>query len=267
VITRSDPARTPGIDLSRAELAWNVSEPRLYETAIRLGEGEVARHGPLVVKTGKHTGRSAGDKFTVRDSATGDSVWWDANASMSPEQFAALRADFEAHLAGKSLFAQELFGGADPRHRLPVAVVTEYAWHSLFIRHLLRRPGADELADFAPRFTIVNAPSFRADPARHGTKSETVIAVNFTERLVLIGGTSYAGETKKSVFTILNYLLPEAGVMPMHCSVNESAADGPAIFFGLSGTGKTTLSADPATTSMAGRPTACSISRAAATPR
>ena len=228
-----------------ARLNVNWREEALYEEAVRRGEGRIARGGPLVVETGQHTGRSARDKFTVRDETTEDTIWWDFNASMSPEHFATLWADFRDHMAGNELFVQELFGGADERHRLPVRVVTELAWHSLFIRHLLRRPSIEDLADFAPDFTIVNLPSFKADPERHGTRSETVIAVNFAERLVLIGGTSYAGETKKSVFTLLNYLLPERRVMPMHCSVNVGQDQDPAVFFGLSGTGKTTLSADP----------------------
>jgi len=221
---------------------WN--ETRLYEAAIANGEARVARGGPLVVETGAHTGRSAKDKFTVRDETTEQTVWWDNNASMTPAHFDALWEDFRAHLAGCDVYLQELFGGADLDHRLPVRVVTEYAWHSLFIRHLLRVPKGAEYTGFSPEFTIINLPSFRADPDRHGTRSETVIAVNFAKRLVLIGGTSYAGETKKSVFTILNYLLPEKRVMPMHCSVNTDEDDNAAIFFGLSGTGKTTLSAD-----------------------
>lgn len=228
-----------------AKLNVNWREEALYEEAVRRGEGRVAKGGPLVVETGQHTGRSARDKFTVRDEATEETVWWDFNASMTPEHFEALWADFRAHMGGKELFVQELFGGADERHRLPVRVVNELAWHSLFIRHLLRRPSAEELEGFAPEFTIINLPSFKADPDRHGTRSETVIAVNFAKKLVLIGGTSYAGETKKSVFTILNYLLPERRVMPMHCSVNVGEDNDPAVFFGLSGTGKTTLSADP----------------------
>jgi phosphoenolpyruvate carboxykinase (ATP) len=233
------------LGVTNAKLNVNWKEEALYETAIQRGEGRVAKGGALVVETGQHTGRSARDKFTVRDAETENTVWWDFNASMSPEHFDALLADFQAHMGGKELFVQELFGGADARHRLPVRVVTEYAWHSLFIRHLLRRPKAEELTDFEAQFTIVNLPSFKADPDRHGTRSETVIAVNFAKRLVLIGGTSYAGETKKSVFTILNYLLPEKRIMPMHCSVNEGEEGDSAIFFGLSGTGKTTLSADP----------------------
>ena len=220
---------------------WN--EARLYEAAVQAG-ARVARGGSLVVETGQHTGRSAKDKFTVRDETTENTVWWDNNASMTPAHFDALWEDFKAHLASKEVYTQQLFGGADLDHRLPVRVVTEYAWHSLFIRHLLRIPEAAEYEGFAPEFTIINLPSFRADPAKHGTVSETVIAVNLAKRIVLIGGTSYAGETKKSVFTILNYLLPAKGVMPMHCSVNTSDKDDACIFFGLSGTGKTTLSAD-----------------------
>jgi phosphoenolpyruvate carboxykinase (ATP) len=222
----------------------NWKEPRLYETSVTNGESRVANGGALVVETGQHTGRSAKDKFTVRDATTENTVWWDNNASMTPAHFDTLLADFTTHLAGQDVFVQELFGGADPDHRLPVTVVTEFAWHSLFIRHLLRIPTDAECTNFKSEFTIINCPSFRADPARHGTRSETVIAVNFAKRMVLIGGTSYAGETKKSVFTALNYYLPVKGVMPMHCSVNTSEQEDAAIFFGLSGTGKTTLSAD-----------------------
>ena len=235
-----------GIAVKTLHTNWN--ETRLYERAVASGEAEIAKGGPLLVKTGQHTGRSAKDKFTVRDETTEDTVWWDNNASMTAAHFDALFEDFKAHLADKEMFQQQLFGGADLDHRLPVRVVTEYAWHSLFIRHLLRVPEASEYDGFQHEFTIINAPSFRADPARHGTVSETVIAVNFTRKLVLIGGTSYAGETKKSVFTILNYLLPTKGVMPMHCSVNCGGNDDAAIFFGLSGTGKTTLSADASRT-------------------
>ncbi|MEZ5986527.1 MAG: phosphoenolpyruvate carboxykinase [Hyphomonas sp.] len=231
-----------GIEPKSVRKNWN--EARLYETAVATGEAQVADGGPLVVETGQHTGRSAKDKFTVRDETTENTVWWDNNASMTPAQFDALLADFKTHLASQDVYVQELFGGADPSHRLPVTVVTEYAWHSLFIRHLLRIPENGEYETFESQFTIINCPSFRADPTRHGCRSETVIAVNFDKRMVLIGGTSYAGETKKSVFTALNYYLPAKKVMPMHCSVNTSPAEDAAIFFGLSGTGKTTLSAD-----------------------
>jgi phosphoenolpyruvate carboxykinase (ATP) len=164
---------------------------------------------------------------------------------MSPEQFEILLEDFKAHAAGKELFVQDLVGGADETHRLPVRVINELAWHSLFIRNLLIRPERSALASFEPKMTVIDLPSFRADPARHGCRSQTVVAVDLTRMIVLIGGTSYAGEMKKSVFTALNYLLPEKSVMPMHCSVNEGAVGDAAIFFGLSGTGKTTLSADP----------------------
>ncbi len=236
------------LGISAAKINKNWNEERLYERAVASGEARVAKGGSLLVETGLHTGRSAKDKFTVRDEMTEDTVWWDENASMTPAHFDALWEDFKAHLDGKELYTQQLFGGADLDHRLPVRIVNEYAWHSLFIRHLLRIPTAKEYDGFAHEFTIINAPSFRADPARHGTVSETVIAVNLSKKVVLIGGTSYAGETKKSVFTILNYLLPTKGVMPMHCSVNDGGNDDAAIFFGLSGTGKTTLSADASRT-------------------
>ena len=235
-----------GIKADTVHLNWN--EARLYEEIVRRGEGEIAEGGALVVKTGVHTGRSAKDKFTVRDETTENQVWWDNNASITPDHFAALWDDFRAHMEGKELFVQQLFGGADKDHRLPVRVVNELSWHSLFIRHLLRVPAVDEYDDFDAQFTIVNLPSFKADPERHGCRSETVIGVDFDRKLVLIGGTSYAGETKKSVFTILNYLLPAKGIMPMHCSVNVGEDDDAAIFFGLSGTGKTTLSADASRT-------------------
>ncbi len=232
-----------------AEVRWNLGTPELVEEAVRNGEGLLAKDGPLVVKTGRHTGRSAQDKFIVRDSETESTIWWDNNKSISPEHFAALEADFRAALATKDkLYVADLFGGSQPEHRVRVRVINELAWHNLFIRTLLVRPEAHELEGFAPEFTIIDLPSFRADPARHGTRSETVIAVNLSARTILIGGTAYAGEMKKSVFGILNYLLPAKGVMPMHCSANIGPAGDTAVFFGLSGTGKTTLSADPSRT-------------------
>jgi phosphoenolpyruvate carboxykinase (ATP) len=237
-----------GIETS-AELHWNLQTPQLVEQAIRRGEGVLAKDGPLVVQTGRHTGRSALDKFIVRDGETEDTIWWDNNRSMSPEHFAALKADFLAALGEKSeLFVADLWGGSQPEHRVRVRVINELAWHNLFIRTLLVRPEADALAGFEPEFTIIDLPSFAADPARHGTRSETVIAVNLSERTILIGGTAYAGEMKKSVFGILNYLLPVKGVMPMHCSANIGPDGDTAVFFGLSGTGKTTLSADASRT-------------------
>jgi phosphoenolpyruvate carboxykinase (ATP) len=248
-------SRVPSFDLFRqgidtpAKTHWNLGTAPLVEAAVSRGEGVLASEGPLVVATGKHTGRSANDKFIVRDAETESTIWWDNNKSMSPEHFAALKSDFLAALATKeTLFVQDLFGGSQPEHRVRVRVINELAWHSLFIRTLLVRPGAEELAGFDPEFTIIDLPSFVADPERHGTRSGTVIAVNLTERMILIGGTAYAGEMKKSVFSILNYLLPADGVMPMHCSANIGPNGDTAIFFGLSGTGKTTLSADASRT-------------------
>ena len=227
----------------------NLGVPALVEHAVQRGEGLLAEHGPLVVKTGKHTGRSAQDKFIVRDAETEANIWWDNNKAMSPEHFAALKADFLAALDRlDSGYVQDLYGGAEPAHRVRVRVITQFAWHSLFIRTLLVRPKPEELNDFEPDYTIIDLPDFAADPARHGTRSETVIAVNYSEKLVLIGGTRYAGEMKKSVFGLLNYLLPPKGVMPMHCSANIGSNGDTAIFFGLSGTGKTTLSADSSRT-------------------
>jgi phosphoenolpyruvate carboxykinase (ATP) len=230
---------------SSATIKHNTGEAELIELAIRKGEAQFAASGALAVETGAHTGRSAQDKFTVRDATTEKVVWWDNNKPMTPEQFDVLLSDFREHAKSRELYVQDLFAGADPAQRLNARIFVEYAWHALFIRHLLRRPEASELAGFTPQFTVVNLPSFRADPKRHGVRSETVIACNFAKRLVLIGGSSYAGETKKSVFTYLNYAMPEAGVMPMHCSANVGPGGDAAVFFGLSGTGKTTLSADP----------------------
>jgi phosphoenolpyruvate carboxykinase (ATP) len=222
----------------------NLAPAVLFEHAIRRGEGLAAAEGPLVVRTGEHTGRSASDKFTVRRPETENEVWWDNNRPMTPGAFERLALDMLEHAGRLDLYAQDLYGGADPANRIKVRVLTEYAWHSMFIQHLLVRPAPHERGQ-EPDFTIVDLPSFEANPARHGCRSKTVIAADFVRRLVLIGGTSYAGEMKKSVFTILNYILPPRGVMPMHCSVNVGRNNDPAVFFGLSGTGKTTLSADP----------------------
>jgi phosphoenolpyruvate carboxykinase (ATP) len=234
----------------KAEQHWNLGTAALVEHALRGGEGNLAAEGPLVVTTGKHTGRSAKDKYIVRDAETENTVWWgDTNAAMDPAHFAALKADFMAALGDKeTLYVADLFGGSQPEHRVNVRVINEFAWHNQFIRTLLVRPTAGELMKFVPEYTIIDLPSFVADPARHGCRTETVIAVNFSEKLILIGGTAYAGEMKKSVFGILNYLLPVKGVMPMHCSANMGADGDTAIFFGLSGTGKTTLSADASRT-------------------
>jgi phosphoenolpyruvate carboxykinase (ATP) len=229
---------------------YNLIEPALVEAALRRGEGRLGLGGALLASTGKHTGRSPKDKFVVRTPAVENTIWWENNAPMAPDAFDRLHADMLEHIKGRELFVQDLYGGADATYRLDVRVVTELAWHGLFIRHMLRRPDASELATFAPEYTILNCPSFKADPARHGCRSETVIALNFDKKLILIGNTAYAGENKKSVFTLLNYLLPAKGVMPMHCSANHAIGnpDDAAVFFGLSGTGKTTLSADPSRT-------------------
>lgn len=232
------------------QVHYNLLEPALIQAAIERGEGRLGLGGAFLVSTGAHTGRSPKDKHVVRTPSVENSIWWENNKPMEPEAFDRLHADMLEHMKGGDYFVQDLYGGADPELRLDVRVVTELAWHGLFIRHLLRRPEAEELATFTPEFTIINCPSFKADPARHGCRSETVIALNFDKKLILIGNTAYAGENKKSVFTLLNYLLPEKGVMPMHCSANHAIGnpDDCAIFFGLSGTGKTTLSADPSRT-------------------
>jgi phosphoenolpyruvate carboxykinase (ATP) len=226
---------------TNAQIMWNLPTAPLVEEAVRNGEGLLAKDGPFVVATGKHTGRSAKDKFIVRDAETESTVWWgDVNRAMTAAHFAALKADFMAALEGKDkLYVADLFGGSQPEYRVKVRVINEFAWHNLFIRTLLVRPSADELEAFAPEYTIIDLPSFRADPERHGCRSETVIAVNFSEKLILIGGTAYAGEMKKSVFGILNYMLPTQGIMPMHCSANIGPDGDTAVFFGLSGTGKT----------------------------
>jgi phosphoenolpyruvate carboxykinase (ATP) len=230
-----------------ASVHYNLIEPALVQAAVTRGEGTLGLGGAFLCTTGQFTGRSPKDKFVVRTPATENTIWWDNNAPMTPDAWARLKSDMLAHVQGRDLFVQDLYAGADPVHRLDVRVVTELAWHGLFIRHLLRRPAQAELDGFDPEWTILNLPSFKADPARHGCRTDTVIALNFDERTVLIANTAYAGENKKSVFTILNYLMPAKGVMPMHCSANHALGNpvDAAVFFGLSGTGKTTLSAAP----------------------
>ena len=226
---------------------YNLLEPSLMEVALNTGEGHLGQGGTLLVSTGKFTGRSPKDKFVVRTREVQDKIWWENNPPMDPENFDILYSDILAHMAGGTYYVQDLYAGADAAHRLDVRVVTELAWHSLFIRHLLRRPALVELDTFLPEWTIVNCPSFKADPKRHGCRTDTIIALNFEKHIILIGGTEFAGENKKSVFTLLNYLLPQKGIMPMHCSANHAIGDPDqtALFFGLSGTGKTTLSTDP----------------------
>jgi phosphoenolpyruvate carboxykinase (ATP) len=230
-----------------ANVHYNLLEPALVEAAVVRGEGRIGQGGAFLCSTGQFTGRSPKDKFVVRTPSVEETIWWENNAPMAPEAFDRLYEDMLAHMKGRDYFVQDLYAGADPEHRLDVRVVTELAWHSLFIRHMLRRPGKDEIDAFVPEFTIINCPSFKADPARHGCRTETVIALNFDRKLILIANTEYAGENKKSVFTLLNYILPGKGVMAMHCSANHAIGnpDDTAVFFGLSGTGKTTLSADP----------------------
>jgi phosphoenolpyruvate carboxykinase (ATP) len=230
-------------DLSAVD--WNLTAPALYEHAIRAREASVVQGGALCAETGVHTGRSPKDKHTVADELTEGSVWWEGNRKISQANFQRLYEDFIAQARGKKLFVQDLYGGADSHYRIKTRVFTEFAWHSLFIRQLLIRPERLDLLTFIPDLTIVDLPSFKADPKRHGVRSETVIAIDFSKKIILIGGTSYAGEIKKSVFTTLNFYLPAQGVMPMHCSANVGKDGDVALFFGLSGTGKTTLSADP----------------------
>ena len=224
---------------------WNLSAPALYEHAILRGEGTIAADGPLVCRTGQHTGRSPNDKFVVREPSSEAEIWWGkVNRPMDAAQFDILHRDIVSSLAGKELFVLDCYAGADPAYQLPVRVINEFAWHNLFCRNLFIDDPKAEAAQ-APQFTIIDSPSFMADPKRHGTASEVFIAVNFAKKLVLIGGTSYAGEMKKSIFTVLNYILPMKNVLSMHCSANIGGSGDVALFFGLSGTGKTTLSSDP----------------------
>jgi phosphoenolpyruvate carboxykinase (ATP) len=224
---------------------WNLSAAALYEEAVRRNEGLIAAEGPLTCRTGAHTGRSPNDKFVVREgSCEAEIDWGKVNRPMDPAHFDLLHRELVSSLEDKELYVLDCFAGADPAYRLPVRIITEFAWHNLFCRNLfIDDPAAAEAA--APQFTVIDVPSFTADPRRHGTNSDVVIAMNFARRLILVGGSSYAGEMKKSIFTVLNYLLPLQNVMPMHCSANVGEAGDVALFFGLSGTGKTTLSSDP----------------------
>jgi phosphoenolpyruvate carboxykinase (ATP) len=226
---------------------YNLIEPALIEAALTHGEGTLGQGGALLVTTGKFTGRSPKDKHIVKTDSVADTIWWENNAAMSPEGFEALYEDMLTYLKGRDVFVQDLIGGADPAHSINMRMISELAWHSLFNRTMLRRPEREALDDFTADFTVINCPGFKADPVRHNCRSETVIAMNFDRKLILVGNTEYAGENKKSVFSLLNYLLPEKGIMPMHCSANHAQGNpvDTAIFFGLSGTGKTTLSADP----------------------
>jgi phosphoenolpyruvate carboxykinase (ATP) len=225
---------------------WNLPIAALYEQILERKEGAVAAPGSLVFRTGEHTGRSPQDKFVVREPSSEKNIWWgEVNRPIEPERFDALYDRVSAYLEGREVFVQDCFAGADPTYRLPIRVVTEKAWHSLFARHMFIRPQPSELPEHAPAFTILSVPGLQAVPARDATRSPTFILVHFGRKLVLIGGTAYAGEIKKSVFTILNYTLPLQSVLSMHCSANIGRDGDAALFFGLSGTGKTTLSTDP----------------------
>ena len=248
---------TPSADAARGldalgitpagDVHWNLVAPALFTAAARRGEGEFADMGPFVAVTAPHTGRSPNDKFVVREpSSEADVDWGKVNQPIAPAQFDALLADVQAYLSSlPELYVQDLYCGADPAHRLSVRYVLPNAWHAAFVRNMFIRPEASDLPTFDPNFTVLHAPEFQADPARHGTRTGTFIVLNLARRTILIGGTRYAGELKKSMFTVMNYLMPKEGVLSMHCSANIGAQEDTALFFGLSGTGKTTLSADP----------------------
>jgi phosphoenolpyruvate carboxykinase (ATP) len=232
--------------ISNGRIHANLRHAELIEHALRREEGRLTDKGAFVGVTAPHTGRSPNDKFVVEEPSASAHIWREKNPALSLAHFEALQSDVKAHLGTlPELFVQDLFGGADARHRLPVRFITPNAWHALFVRNMFIRPGLADLAGFDPGFTVYHAPEFQADPTRHGTRTGTFIVINFGQRVILIGGTRYAGEMKKSIFTVLNYLLPQQHVFPMHCSANVGPDGDAAIFFGLSGTGKTTLSADP----------------------
>jgi len=253
VMTAVHPSTEPPSTRARAgtriragKIVANLSSAALYEAAVRDGEGMIAAAGPLVVSTGTHTGRSPKDKFIVREPSTEANIWWgDVNHPISEEHYDRLRTRLMGYLADRRLYSQDLFIGAHPKHRRSLRVYTETAWASIFARNLFRRPTGDELASFAPNFTILDVPSFEADPATEGTRTGTAILVHLQRMEIIIVGTMYAGEIKKSAFTVMNYLMPDEGVLPMHSSVNVGKGGDSVVFFGLSGTGKTTLSADP----------------------
>jgi phosphoenolpyruvate carboxykinase (ATP) len=231
---------------SAKQVHWTLTSPALVEQVVLRGEGMLAHFGSLVVRTGEHTGRSANDKFIVRQPDSEDRIWWgNVNRPIDEVHFDALYRDLMNYLPGRELYVQDAAAGADPAYRLPIRVISELAWHSLFGRNLFLRLPPEELAGHKPRFTILHLPGFKARPETHGTRSEVFILINLRRGLVLIGGTSYAGEVKKAVFTVMNYLLPQQGVLPMHGSANVGPQGDVALFFGLSGTGKTTLSTVP----------------------
>jgi phosphoenolpyruvate carboxykinase (ATP) len=226
---------------------WNLPPEALYEEIVFRREGTISQQGPIVVNTGKHTARAASDKFIVQEPTTQDKIWWGQyNRPFSPDKFDELYARLQGYLQGRDLFIQDCFGGADLRYRMPIRIITEFAWHSLFARNMFVLPASiEEYHYHVPDFTVICAPFFKAFPSIDGTPAQTFIVLNFDQRLCIIGNTAYGGEIKKAIFTVLNYLLPLEGIMPMHCSANIGKGGDVALFFGLSGTGKTTLSADP----------------------
>jgi phosphoenolpyruvate carboxykinase (ATP) len=224
---------------------WNLDVPELYERVIGRGEARLSRDGVIVTATGPRTGRSPQDRFIVEEPSTAADIWWgDANRPIGKDIFQGLHMRLAAYLRGRDVFVQDVFAGADQNYRLPVRIITERAWHSLFARNMFIRPRPEERHAFVPHFTVIHAPGFRADPERDGTRSDAFVMLNLAQRLVLIGGTAYAGEIKKSIFSVMNFLLPPRDVLPMHCSANIGPRGDTAVFFGLSGTGKTTLSAE-----------------------
>jgi phosphoenolpyruvate carboxykinase (ATP) len=226
---------------------WNLPTEALYEEIVFRGEAKISHLGPVVVNTGRHTARAANDKFIVKESSTQDQIWWGQyNRPFSSEKFEELFNRFQGFLQGRDIFIQDCYGGADPQYRLPVRIITETAWHSLFARNMFIKPKTnEEYRRHIPEFTVICVPSFKSFPQIDTTPSNTVIVINFTQKLCIIGNTGYGGEIKKSIFTVMNFLLPLEGVMTMHCSANMGKDGDVALFFGLSGTGKTTLSADP----------------------
>ena len=228
---------------------WNLPVPYLYEHALRRGEGRLAAGGGLVVETGRYTGRSPKDKYIVDEPENSGNIWWGpVNNKVSPATFDHMRERIITYLRDKEVFVQDCHAGADPEFRIGVRIVTEKAWHSLFSRNMFINPPPSELAAFVPDFTVLHAPDLKADPETDGTGSEVFVMLNFAEKLILVGGSHYTGEIKKTIFSVLNYLLPAQNVLPMHCSANIGAKGDTAIYFGLSGTGKTTLSSDPTRT-------------------
>ncbi|MFL5631414.1 MAG: phosphoenolpyruvate carboxykinase (ATP), partial [Gemmatimonadaceae bacterium] len=250
---RRSVAQESSIDLSRqglkprGEVHWNLIAPELFQAAARRNEGEFADMGPFVAVTTPHTGRSPNDKFVVEEPTSSKDVdWGKVNQPMSIDAYKRLHADVRKYLSdAPELFVQDLYCGADPSYRLSVRYTSPTAWHMAFVRNMFIRPELSDLPTFDPNFSVLHAPEFEADPARHGTRSSTFIVLNIADRTILIGGTRYAGELKKAMFTVMNYLLPKQGVLSMHCSANVGESGDTALFFGLSGTGKTTLSADP----------------------